>query len=82
MQTRLTTPVEIEITIGGAAVEGKATLETRRRTYAVEAHAARHEDGSIDDWAIDLAVARLLRNLEVALMERVHERIDRSIADE
>ena len=82
MQTTMTTPVEIELTVHGAVVEGRATLATRRRTYTVDAHAARHEDGSIDDWAIDLTMARLLRNLEVALMERVHERIDRSITNE
>lgn len=82
MQTTMTTPVDIELTVHGPSVEGRATLATRRRTYEVEAQSARHEDGSIDDWAIDLTVARLLRNLEVELMARVHERIDRSIMDE
>ncbi len=82
MQTTLTTPVEIELTVLGNGVEARATLATRRGTHEATAHAARHEDGSIDDWAIDLAIARLLRSLEVALMARVHERIDRSIVNE
>ena len=43
------------------------------RTHGLEAH---------PPIAVDLALARALRALEAQVMESVHERIDRFIADE
>ena len=74
--------VAIDLSTDGAALEGNATLHGVGEPIAVEAHAMRHLDGSIDDWARDLVTARLLRRLEVALMESVHERIDRAVMNE
>ncbi len=82
MKSTMTVPVTIDLEVGGSLVSGRATLDAGRKHFEIEAQAVRHEDGSIDDWVVDLATARLLRRLELALMETVHERIDRSLIDE
>jgi hypothetical protein len=75
-------PITVTLESSGSTVTGKATLESPERTYEVVATAPRHEDGSTDAWSLDLATARLLRRLEVDLIERVHERIDRYVVNE
>jgi|GEM_PF-4512336 len=82
MQTTLTTPVEIELTVCGHTVEGRATLGTPRRTFEAVAQSVRHEDGSIDTMAVELTLARLLRSLEMSLLERIHEHIDRTTGND
>ena len=74
--------VKIDLALNGAVVDGVASMQASRDVIEAKARAVRHEDGSIDDWASDLVTARLLRKLEVALMESVHERIDRAVACE
>ena len=77
-----TAPVTIDIDLEGHYAVGRASLRGHTQTYDVTAQAVRHEDGSIDGWATDLVTARLLRRLEIALMETIHERIDRTVLDE
>ncbi|HSF86182.1 MAG TPA: hypothetical protein VLG28_11095 [Acidimicrobiia bacterium] len=72
----------IDLSMVGNAVEGVASLHAASGVIEAKARAVRHDDGSIDGWACDLVTARLLRKLEVALMETVHERIDRAVAYE
>ncbi len=74
--------VDIDLALNGPAVEGSAKLVGVGKPLEASASAVRHLDGSIDDWAQDLVTARLLRRLEVAVMESVHERIDRAILNE
>ncbi len=74
--------VTMEIVARGTAMEGVAELDGVIGPLRASARAVRHRDGSIDDWARTLVGARLLRKLEVLLMEAVHEHIDRSIANE
>ena len=74
--------VAIDLEVRGTAVEGVATLDAMGDRLEAKARAVRHEDGSIDEWARHLVTARLLRSLEVALMESVHESIDRAVLNE
>ena len=74
--------VAIDLSMHGTAVEGRASLDGMDEHIEAKARAVRHEDGSIDGWARDLVTARLLRRIEVTLMESVHERIDRVVLDE
>jgi hypothetical protein len=74
--------VAIDLEVRGTVVEGVATLDAMGDHLEAKARAVRHEDGSIDEWARHLVTARLLRDLEVALMESVHESIDRSVLNE
>ncbi len=82
MGETITESLIIHIEPQGLLMKGNASLRASTRTIEVEAEAVRHDDGSIDDWARDLVTARLLRKLEVELMESVHERIDRVVLNE
>lgn len=82
MVDTMATDVTMEISVEGSRLAGHATLRSNGRVLETHAEAVRHVDGSIDTWATDLVTARLLRGLEIALMERVHERIDRSVSNE
>lgn len=82
MADTLDVPVLMELMVDGDKIFGRATLEGRMEPIGAEAQALRHADGSIDAWAYDLVTARLLRKLEIELMERVHERIDRSVVND
>jgi hypothetical protein len=77
-----TTPLTIDVEPHGRRMKGHASLRSHTRMLEVEAEAVRHDDGGIDGWATDLVMARLLRKLEVELMESVHERIDRAVMNE
>lgn len=77
----LTIPVTIELDQDAATVGASATLELPTLSLKAEARASvtSHASTPITD---ELAVARVLRDLEAQLMSTVHERIDRFIADE
>ena len=74
--------VTIDLAFEGNVVHGVGSVRASDDLIEAKAQAVRHDDGSIDGWACDLVTARLLRKLEVALMETVHERIDRAVFDE
>ena len=70
--------IELEETPSG--VDAAGWFELSDKTYRAAAHAPEnHRDHRI---AHDLAVARVMRGLELELMEWIHEHIDRYIADE
>ncbi|MCP4305970.1 MAG: hypothetical protein GY926_05320 [bacterium] len=70
--------IELDETAKGVNATGR--FELSGKTYRASAHAPEnHRDHRI---AHDLAVARVMRNLELELMEWIHEHIDRYIADE
>lgn len=70
----------IELTETEAGVDATAWFELSGKTYRASAHAPEnHRDHRI---AHDLAVARVMRALELELMEWIHEHIDRYISDE
>ena len=70
--------IELEETAKG--VDATGWFELSGKTYRANAHAPEnHRDHRI---AHDLAMARVMRNLELELMEWIHEHIDRYIMDE
>ena len=78
MRELVSISVELEETATGVDASGWFALSGN--TYRVNAHAPEnHRDHRV---AHDLAVARVMRGLELELMEWIHEHIDRYIADE
>jgi len=77
----MTIPVTIELDQDTAEVGASATLDLPTFSITAEARApvTNHASTPITD---DLAIARVLHDLEVQIMESVHERIDRYVADE
>lgn len=77
----LTIPVTIELDQDVAEVGASATLELPSTQFKAEARASVTKNASmpITD---ELAIARVLRDLEVQIMRTVHERIDRYVPDE
>ncbi|MGD2051270.1 MAG: DUF1876 family protein [Acidimicrobiia bacterium] len=77
----LTIPVMIELDQDATEVGASATLELPTTQFTAEARASvtRSASTPITD---ELAIARVLRDLEVQIMRTVHERIDRYVADE
>jgi len=72
--------ISIELEETGTGVDATGSLELSGKMYRVNAHAPENRrDHRI---AHDLAVARVMRGLELNLMEWIHEHIDRYIADE
>ena len=72
--------VSIELEESATGVDASGSLELSGKTYRASAHAPEnHRDHRI---AHDLAVVRVMRGLELELMEWIHEHIDRYIADE
>jgi hypothetical protein len=70
----------IELTETAEGVDAMGWFELSGKTYKASAHAPEnHRDHRI---AHDLAVARVMRALELELMEWIHEHIDRYIKDE
>jgi hypothetical protein len=70
--------IELEETEYG--VDATGSLELSGKRYRANAHSPEnHRDHRV---AHDLAVARVLRSLELDLMEWIHEHIDRTIKDE
>jgi hypothetical protein len=70
----------IELTESETGVDASGWFELSGKTYRAAAHAPEnHRDHRI---AHDLAVARVMRSLELELMEWIHEHIDRYIKDE
>ncbi len=73
-------PITIELEETATGVDASGWFELSSKTYRVNAHAPEnHRDHRV---AHDLAVARVMRGLELELMEWIHEHIDRYIADE
>ncbi len=77
----LTIPVTIELDQDVSEVGASATLELPTLQFKAEARASvtNHASTPITD---ELAIARVLRDLELQIMRTVHERIDRYVADE
>ena len=72
--------ISIELEESATGVDASGWFDLSGNTYRVNAHAPEnHRDHRI---AHDLAVARVMRGLELELMEWIHEHIDRYIADE
>ena len=70
----------IELTETAEGVDATGWFDLSGKTYKASAHAPEnHRDHRI---AHDLAVARVMRALELELMEWIHEHIDRYIKDE
>ncbi len=75
-----TVSISIELDKSATGVDATGWFELSSKTYRATAHAPEnHSDHRI---AHDLAMARVMRNLEIELMEWIHEHIDRCIADE
>ena len=70
----------IELTETDAGVDATGWFELSGKTYKAFAHAP--ENHRNHRLAHDLAVARVMRAMELELMEWIHEHIDRFIADE
>lgn len=72
--------ISIELEQTETGVDATGWFELLGKTYRASAHAPEnHRDHRI---AHDLAVARVMRALELELMEWIHEHIDRYISDE
>lgn len=72
--------ISIELEQTATGVDATGWFELLGKTYRANAHAPEnHRDHRI---AHDLAVARVMRALELELMEWIHEHIDRYITDE
>ena len=72
--------INIELEESAAGVDAAGWFELSGNTYRSNAHAPEnHRDHRV---AHDLAVARVMRALELELMEWIHEHIDRYIKDE
>jgi len=75
-----TLTISIELTETEDGVDARGRFELLGNTYRARAHAPEiHRDHRV---AHDLAVARVIRGLEVELLNQIHEQIDRYIADE
>ena len=75
-----TVTISIELDESPTGVNATGWFELSGKTYRANAHAPEnHRDHRI---AHDLAVARVTRNLELELMEWIHEHIDRYIENE
>ncbi|MGA9596495.1 MAG: hypothetical protein WBV06_10080 [Acidimicrobiia bacterium] len=72
--------ISIELEETDAGVDATGALELSGKTYRMNAHAP--ENHSDDRIAYDLAVVRVLRGLEIGVMEWIHEHIDRYVEDE
>lgn len=78
MREVVTISIELEETNNG--VDATGAIQLSSKTYRCNAHAPENRrDHRI---AHDLAVARVLRGLELDLMEWIHEHIDRYVKDE
>lgn len=73
-------PISIELETTENGVKATGALELFGKTYQRNAHAPANR--SDDRIAPDLAVVRVLRGLEVDVMEWIHEHIDRYVKDE
>ena len=72
--------IAVELQESAEGVDATGWFELSGKTYRCTAHAPEnHRDHRI---AHDLAVARVMRCLELELMEWIHEHIDRYIKDE
>ncbi len=72
--------INIELDELENGVDATGWFELSGKTYRAKAHAPEnHRDHRL---AHDLAVGRVMRNLELELMEWIHEHIDRYIMDE
>jgi hypothetical protein len=72
--------INIELEESATGVDAAGWFELSGKTYRANVHAPEnHRDHRI---AHDLAVARVMRALELELMEWIHEHIDRYIKDE
>lgn len=72
--------ISIELEETDTGVDATGAMQLASQTYRFNAHAPENRrDHRI---AHDLAVARVLRGLELDLMEWIHEHIDRYVKDE
>jgi len=75
-----TVEITIEVQEGTAGVDAAGWFDLSGKSYRAQAHAPEnHRDHRC---AHDLAVARVIRSLELELMEWIHEHIDRCITNE
>ena len=78
MPENVSISIELEETATG--VDATGWFELSGKTYRANAHAPEnHRDHRL---AHNLAMARVIRGLELELMEWIHEHIDRCIMDE
>jgi hypothetical protein len=75
-----TIPVTIRLERSDSGIEATAVMELEKKTIESAAHAPSRRAN--DDVGSSLAIARVLRGLEVEVMHWVHEHIDRYVADE
>jgi len=78
MGEAVTISIELERTETG--VDATGAMELFGRSYRTDAHAPANRCD--DRIAPDLAVARVLRGLEIDVLEWIHEHIDRYVKDE
>jgi hypothetical protein len=78
MGEAVTISIELETTEKG--VDATGALELSGKTYRRNAHAPANRND--DRIAPDLAVVRVMRGLELDVMEWIHEHIDRYVKDE
>lgn len=72
--------IAIELEESPTGVDATGNFQLSGKTYRASAHAPEnHRDHRV---AHDLAVARVMRGLELELMDWIHEHIDRYIKDE
>ncbi len=72
--------ISIELEQSASGVGATGWLELSGKKYQASAHAPEnHKDHRVSH---DLAVARVMRGLEIEVMEWVHEHIDRCIIDQ
>jgi hypothetical protein len=84
LERRIDMPETVSITLeleeAANGVDAIGRFELSGKTYVAKAHAPKnHRDHRL---AHDLVVARVMRNLEMELMEWIHEHIDRCTGDE
>lgn len=73
-----TLSIAIELEESPDGVDASGWFELSGKTYRVSAHAPEyHRDHRVSH---DLAVARVIRGLEIQLMEWIHEHIDRYVS--
>lgn len=72
--------ISIELQQTETGVDATGAMELFGKIYRTDAHAPANR--SDDRIAPDLAVVRVLRGLELDVMEWIHEHIDRYIKDE
>jgi hypothetical protein len=72
--------IQIELEKTDTGINATGAMQLSGKTYRMNAHAP--ENRNDDRITHDLAVVRVLRGLELDVMEWIHEHIDRYVKDE